>query len=153
NWGNDQIGGYEIMLNDYKQTDTIQERLSRLPSFKEDWTIQNIKEYIPNIFDWLNMQNTTRNVLIGIMVVVAVINLITCLIILVLERMRMAGVLKAVGATDWLVQKIFIRHSLIIALRGILAGAAIGLGILYAQIKTSFIRLDEEAYYMDRAAV
>lgn len=153
NWQQNQIGGYEIVLHDYKKADSVTQQFTHLPGFDEDWSVQNIKDYIPNIFDWLNMQDTTRNVLIGIMIVVAVINLITCLIILVLERMRMAGVLKALGASDWTVQKIFLRHSLIIALRGILIGAAIGLAILYAQVKTGFIKLDEEAYYMDRAAV
>jgi lipoprotein-releasing system permease protein len=153
NWEPNQIGGYEIVLQDFKKTDSSIHQIAQLPGFDEDWSIQNIKEYIPNIFDWLNMQDTTRNVLIGIMIVVAVINLITCLIILVLERMRMVGVLKSIGATDWTVQKIFLRHSLIIALRGIVTGAIIGLGILYAQVKTGFIKLDEEAYYMDRAAV
>ena len=153
NWQQNQVGGYEIVLHDYKKADTVTQQFTHLPGFDEDWSVQNIKDYIPNIFDWLNMQDTTRNVLIGIMIVVAVINLITCLIILVLERMRMAGVLKALGASDWTVQKIFLRHSLIIALRGILIGAAIGLAILYVQVKTGFIKLDEEAYYMDRAAV
>ncbi|MGC4234791.1 MAG: FtsX-like permease family protein [Niabella sp.] len=153
NWQQNQVGGYEIVLHDYKKADSVTQQFTHLPGFDEDWSVQNIKDYIPNIFDWLNMQDTTRNVLIGIMIVVAVINLITCLIILVLERMRMAGVLKALGASDWTVQKIFLRHSLIIALRGILIGAAIGLAILYAQVKTGFIKLDEEAYYMDRAAV
>lgn len=152
-WQQNQVGGYEIVLNDYKKADTLSQQFTSLPGFDENWSVQNIKDYIPNIFDWLNMQDTTRNVLIGIMIVVAVINLITCLIILVLERMRMAGVLKALGATNWTVQKIFLRHSLIIAIRGILTGAAIGLAILYAQVKTGFIKLDEEAYYMDRAAV
>ena len=59
------------------------------------------------------MQDVTRNVLIGFMIIVAVINLITCLIILVLERVRMIGILKSLGATDWTVQKIFLRHSAI----------------------------------------
>ncbi|GAB3414166.1 ABC transporter permease [Niabella aquatica] len=153
NWQQNQVGGYEIVLHNYQKADSVAQQLERLPGFDEDWSVQNIKDFVPNIFDWLNMQDTTRNVLIGIMIVVAVINLITCLIILVLERMRMAGVLKALGATDWSVQKIFLRHSLIIALRGILIGAGIGLAILYAQVKTGFIKLDEEAYYMDRAAV
>ncbi|MCH5596703.1 ABC transporter permease [Niabella ginsengisoli] len=106
-WQNNQIGGYEVVLNDYKKADTTTQVLATLPGFDEDWSVQNIKDYIPNIFDWLNMQDTTRNVLIGIMIVVAVINLITCLIILVLERMRMVGVLKAIGASDWAVQKYF----------------------------------------------
>lgn len=153
NWQPNQVGGYEIVLSDFREADTVMNKLAALPGFDENWSIQNIKAYIPNIFDWLNMQDTTRNVLIGIMIVVAVINLVTCLIILVLERMRMVGVLKAIGATDWTVQKIFLRHSLVIALRGILLGAVAGLGILYAQVKTGFIQLDEEAYYMDRAAV
>lgn len=152
-WEPNTIGGYEVVLNDYRKADTLTQQIAQLPELDEDLNVQSIKEYVPNIFDWLNMQFTTRNVLIGIMIVVAVINLITCLIILVLERMRMVGVLKAIGATDWTIQKIFLRHSLIIALRGIAIGAVTGLVIIYLQIKTGFIRLDEDAYYMDRAAV
>lgn len=152
-WLPDQVGGYEIFLNDYKKIDTIAYRILDMPGMPASWSAQGIQKVTPNIFDWLNMQDVTRNVLIAIMIVVAVINLITCLIILVLERMRMIGILKAIGASDWTVQKIFLRYSLIITLSGIIAGAALGLGVLYLQVKTGFIKLQEDAYYLDRAAV
>jgi len=153
NWDSDQIGGYEIFLNDYKKIDETANALYEMDDFPETWNTISVKNISPNIFDWLNMQDVTRDVLIGFMVVVAIINLITCLIILVLERIRMIGILKSLGASDWTVQKIFLRHSAIIAITGIIIGAAVGLGILWIQQATGFIKLPEDAYYMDTAAV
>jgi lipoprotein-releasing system permease protein len=148
-----EIGGYEIFLNDYRQIDKAADGIYNMDKFPLTWNTVSAKNISPNIFDWLNMQDVTRNVLIGFMIIVAVINLITCLIILVLERVRMIGILKSLGATDWTVQKIFLRHSLIITVTGIIIGAAVGLGLLWLQDATSFIKLPEEAYYMSAAAV
>jgi lipoprotein-releasing system permease protein len=148
-----QIGGYEIFLKDYKKTDAVSDEIYNLDDFPPTWGVESVKNISPNIFDWLNMQDVTRNVLIGFMVIVAVINLITCLIILVLERVRMVGILKSLGASDWTVQKIFLRHSAIITITGIIIGAAIALGFLYLQKQTGFIKLQEEAYYLSEAAV
>ena len=106
-----KIGGYEIFLNDYQKIDEVADEIYNMDNFPPTWDTQSVKNISPNIFDWLNMQDVTRNVLIGFMIIVAVINLITCLIILVLERVRMIGILKSLGATDWTVQKIFLRHS------------------------------------------
>ncbi|MBI3138465.1 MAG: ABC transporter permease [Sphingobacteriales bacterium] len=152
-WNDDQVGGYEIFLRNYHKTDTVAKQLYAMDVFPETWDAISVKKISPNIFDWLSMQDVTRNVLIGFMVAVAVINLITCLLILVLERVRMIGILKSLGATNWTVQKIFLRHSLIITLTGILTGTALALILLWIQQQTGFIRLKEEAYYLSTAAV
>jgi lipoprotein-releasing system permease protein len=87
------------------------------------------------------------------MIIIAIINLITCLIVLVIERVRMIGILKSLGATDWTIQKIFLQHSVFITLTGIIIGAAVALALLYIQQQTGFIKLQEEAYYLSEAAV
>ena len=152
-WYDDEIGGYEIFLNDYKQMDAVSNTIYSMSAFPQLWETKTIKEIYPNIFDWLEVINTNSTVLISIMIIIAVINLITCLIILVLERLRMIGILKALGATNWMVQKIFLYHSVIITIVGILGGTAFALAILWLQQATGFVRLPEDAYYMDRAAV
>jgi lipoprotein-releasing system permease protein len=152
-WDSAQIGGYEIFLHDYKQIDLAVEDLYMMDQFPSSLDTRSVRDISPNIFDWLNMQDVTRNVLIGFMIAVAVINLITCLIILVLERIRMIGVLKAIGASNWTVQKIFLWQSTIITVTGILIGMILALGLLYLQKETGFIKLKEEAYYLSEAAV
>ncbi len=151
NWEPDQTGGYEIFLKDYKMIDSVSNRLSdELPP---EWSARSVREVYPNIFDWLNIQDVNRNVIFIVMAVVAIINLVTCLLILILERTRMVGILKAVGATDGTIQQIFLYHATVITFAGIGIGFIVGVGICLLQQYTGFIKLDESAYYVSTAPV
>ena len=151
NWEPDQIGGYEVFVDQYQNIDAISSGLSNaLPS---EWMSKSIKEIYPNIFDWLDIQDVNRNVVFIVMGIVALINLITCLLILMLERTNMIGLLKAMGATNWTIQKIFIVYASFITLAGVGFGLIIGVGICLMQQATGFITLDEASYYITVAPI
>jgi lipoprotein-releasing system permease protein len=150
-WDAGTITGYEIDIDDYNQMDNISQKIyENLPT---GWNAITLKELSPEIFDWLQLQDTNKAILIIVMIIIAAINLITCLLILILERTNMIAMLKAVGAKENTIQQIFIYYGTWIALRGIGLGTFLGLGVCYFQQYTKFIKLNEEAYYIDAAPV
>lgn len=150
-WDKQEIGGYELDLKDPEKMEASVENIfSLLPG---GWNALTLKELSPEIFDWLKLQNTNKYILIGLMTIVAVINLITCLIILLIERTRMIALLKSLGGRDSMIQQIFVFYGINIALRGIIYGSILGLGICYLQLYTRFIRLNEDVYYVSSAPV
>jgi len=150
-WNNNQAGGYEITLNNQEADIEVAHRI--LDQVPVSWYASPVREMLPNIFDWLQLQNTNRQLIIIVMCIVAMVNLISCLLILVLERTKMIGLLKALGATNSQVQKIFWRKGLIITITGVLLGTFAGLGFSFLQQYFGIIRLDESAYYIAVAPV
>ena len=154
NWTHSEIGGYEVFINDYKNIDSVNNVFYNGPApLPGAWVSKSIKDIYPFIFDWLNIQDVNRNVMFIVMSIIAIINLVTCLLILVLERTRMVGILKAIGSSDWNIQKIFLYHASIISCTGIGLGLFFGVGIALLQQYTGFIKLDETAYYVSTAPV
>ncbi len=149
-WQSNKIGGYEIVLNDYKKIDLLSSKIDE--GIADNWFSNSIKKVQPQIFDWLNLQGQLKNILLVIMIVIAVVNLITCLIILAIERTKMTGILKAIGALDWDIQKIFLYNTSAVAIAGTILGTLLALFICLLQQQTGFIKLNEESYYMSVAA-
>ena len=151
NWNEDQIGGYEIFVRDFRKIDTVNSTIfQKLPA---EWNSRSIRDIYANIFDWLNLQNTTIAIVLIIMIIVAVLNLVTCLIILLLERTHMVGVLKAVGSPNNFIQRIFLYHGVVITVSGILLGNILGLLFCWLQQRYGLITLPEEAYFISKAVV
>lgn len=151
NWPTNQIGGYEIFVDPKFNHDTVNNQLmNELPT---EWMSRTVASIYPNIFDWLDIQDMNRNVIFIIMAIVAIINMITCLLILILERTRMVGLLKALGARDASIIQVFLYYASVIATRGILWGFILGMGIVLLQQYTGFISLDESSYYVKTAPV
>lgn len=152
NWEEDQVGGFEVFLD----------RMEDLPFFSDliyyeivgqDLYSQTIKEINPNIFEWLALQDMNEQVILCLMALVAIINMITALLILILERTNMIGILKALGASGWEIRKIFLFNAAYIIGWGLFIGNVLGLSICFLQHKFGFIKLPEESYYISVAPI
>ena len=108
----------------------------------------SIRERFPSIFDWLDLQDINEYVIICLMALVAIINMITALLILILERTEMIGILKALGARNWEIRKIFLFHAMWIIGIGLFWGNLLGIGLSMLQEHFKFVRLSEADYYL-----
>ena len=141
------ITGYQINVNDLSK---IAETQNEIQSILPDNLVNSASADIyPQLFDWIQVQNINRNITVFIMLLIAVVNLMTCLLILLLERIPMIGSLNAMGATHAMIQKVFLYQASFIACIGIGLGLLVGLGLSLLQLKFQWIQLDESAYLID----
>jgi len=145
-WERNQVGGFEILIDNFDQLDEITAKVYEQIPY--NLNAQSIKEQNPQLFDWLDLQDINVRVILILMLIVGAVNMITALLILILERTKLVGILKALGATNWSVRKVFLYNAVYLILKGLFWGNIIGLGIALLQQKFQFISLDPNIYYM-----
>lgn len=151
NWSADQVGGFEVFVDDVQQLDTLAEQLYY--TIPNELDAQSMKDVNPNLFQWLALQDQNERVLIVLMTVMAIINMITTLLILILDRTNMIGILKALGANNWAIQRIFLYNAAYIIVLGILLGNGIGGLVCWLQDSFGIVKLSPESHYLSVAPV
>ncbi|MBE0674395.1 MAG: ABC transporter permease [Bacteroidales bacterium] len=152
-WDDNQVSGFEIMINDFSDleylTFVVRDAIGyTIAEDEERLKVSNIRLRYPQIFDWLNFQDLNVVVIIVLMLIVAGFNMISGLLILILEKTNMIGVLKAVGAGDNLISKAFLYQAAWLTGKGLFWGNLIGIGLAFIQLKTEIISLDPASYYL-----
>ncbi len=150
-WKPNEIGAFELFTNDFSEIKSTGEKVYEQTSSSLD--TKTIIEKYNYIFDWLNLFDFNIIVILVIMILVATINMVVALLVLILERTQMIGILKALGANNWTVRKVFLYNAFYLIVRGLFWGNLIGVGILLVQQQFGIVKLNPENYYVDQAPV
>jgi len=151
NLDDNEVGGYEIRIKDFNQLEQATSKIEDLLPI--DMQAINIKDQVPDIFQWLDLLDMNTKIIFILMTVVAIINMISALLITILERTSMIGILKALGYRNAGIRRVFMYSALYLIGLGLLIGNIIGLGFYFLQDYTHFFKLDEQTYYISYVAV
>ena len=150
-WEENMIGGYELFVKNFSLIQNTTDKIyNDIPS---ELNSIPIFDRFPSIFQWISLFDFNVLIILIIMILVGVTNMATALLVLILERSRMVGLLKAVGARNKLIQKIFLYNGALIMSKGLLFGNLIGLGFYFSQSFFGWIQLDPSTYFVSEAPV
>jgi lipoprotein-releasing system permease protein len=154
NWSEDQVSGFEVIINEFGQIDEVANYIRNnytytLFSDGSKLRVQSITQKHPQIFDWLNLTDINVWVILVLIILVAGINMISGLLIIILERTSMIGLFKALGSTNWTIRKIFLYFSSFLVGKGLLWGNIIGIALCLLQYHLGLFKLDPSTYYID----
>ena len=150
-WEENMIGGYELFVKNFSLIQNTTDKIyNDIPS---ELNSIPIFDRFPSIFQWISLFDFNVLIILIIMILVGVTNMATALLVLILERSRMVGLLKAVGARNKLIQKIFLYNGAVIMSKGLLFGNLIGLGFYFSQSFFGWIQLDPSTYFVSKAPV
>lgn len=150
-WSNDEVGAFEVFVNDFDNIKETGEQVYEQTSSTLD--TKTIIEKYSYIFEWLQLFDFNILVILVVMILVATINMVVALLVLILERTQMIGILKALGADNWSVRKIFLYNAFYLIVRGLFWGNLIGISLLLIQQHFGIIKLNPENYYVNQAPV
>ena len=150
-WENNRVGNYEIKVNNFDQVDEDLSQIQNLMGYS--YNVNSVKELYSNIFIWLDKLDINGVIIVVLMILVATMNMVTALLILILERTNMVGLVKALGMTNVNVRKIFLFVSARLIGRGLFWGNLVGIGMCLIQYYFKLVKLDSETYYVDSVAV
>lgn len=145
-WKAGQIAGYEVLLKDFKDLEGSAEVIYNTAGY--NLNAKSIKELYPQVFDWLSLQDINVTIIIILMLIVASINMITALLIMILERVNMIGILKAMGAQNVSIRRIFLYLASYLSFTGIVIGNIISITFCVLQQHFHFLKLSQESYYV-----
>jgi lipoprotein-releasing system permease protein len=151
NWSDNLVTGFEVSVNDFEKLDEVDEFIYHNIGY--NFTSTSIKTARADIFNWLDLQDINVLVIIILMLLVAGINIISALLIMVIERTNMIGILKTVGANNSSIRRIFLYSATYLIGIGLFWGNLIGISFCVLQQQFQFFKLDEEAYYIDRVPI
>jgi len=146
NWTSDQVSGFEVFISDFGNINEMTEKV--LDEVGYDLNATSIRDLYPQIFEWLDLQDINVIIILILMVAVAIINMISTLLILIIEKTNMIGILKSLGAPNLSIRKVFLYHAAFIIGRGLLWGNIFGLGLALIQYKFHLFKLPQESYYV-----
>ncbi|NRD20765.1 ABC transporter permease [Winogradskyella eckloniae] len=150
-WKSDQIGNFEVFIDDFSEIDTISQQVYK--NTDSHLNAISITQKFYTIFEWIKIFDKNTYGIIAIMIIVAGINMITALLVLILERTQMIGILKALGSSNWTIRKIFLYNASYLIGLGLFWGNLIGLGLLFAQKYLKLFPLNPDTYYVSTAPV
>jgi lipoprotein-releasing system permease protein len=157
-WNEDQVDGFEILIDDFHQLDLMKSEVNNevgtiYEEGKELLYVESVRDKYPQIFEWLELTNTNVWVILIIMVIVGTINMVSGLLVIILERTSMIGVLKALGAKSFSISKVFLYHGAFLIVKGLVLGNIIGLGLGFLQHYFGIVKLDPATYYIDSVPI
>jgi len=157
-WKPDQISGFEVLISDFNRIDEIEQEVRNTVldySIENDAILRttNITREYPQIFDWLSILDMNVWIILVLMAVVAGFNMISGLLVLILERSKMIGILKSMGSPNWSIRRIFLYLSVFLTSRGMIWGNAIGIAVIVVQNYFEVLKLNPTTYYVDLVPV